>query len=206
MDRLKGGSWGNWTGLHAREFVCGYCGNTTANDRGCHYSVSGKTAPAELFLCPLCQRPSYFEGSIQNPGVAFGDAVPGLPDDIEILYNEARRCCANSCFTSAVLACRKLLMHLAVSKGAKQGDSFLSYVQHLSDKGYVPPDGKEWVDHIREKGNEANHEIVVMGPEDAEDLISFAEMLLRVIFEFPSRIKAKRTSQLPPSLENGQGS
>jgi hypothetical protein len=47
---------------------------------------------------------------------------------------------------------------LGVAEGAKEGLSFQAYVDHLSAKGYVPPNGKGWVDHIRKKGNEANHE------------------------------------------------
>ena len=48
------------------------------------------------------------------------------------------------------------------------------------------------VDHIRKKGNEANHEIVLMEKEDAEDLLVFSEMLLKFIYEFPKRV--------PPSV------
>jgi hypothetical protein len=52
----------------------------------------------------------------------------------------------------------------------------------------VPPNGKHWVDHIRKKGNEATHEIALMGADDAADLIVFSEMLLKFIYEFPNRI------------------
>jgi hypothetical protein len=55
----------------------------------------------------------------------------------------------------------------------------------------VPPNGRGWVDHIRTKGNEANHEIVLMSAEDALELISFSEMLLKFIYEFPSRVPKK---------------
>ena len=59
-------------------------------------------------------------------------------------------------------------------------------------QGYVPPNGRAWVDHIRTKGNEANHEIKLMSKADAEELIVFAEMLLKFMFEFPGRLpKAK---------------
>jgi hypothetical protein len=64
-------------------------------------------------------------------------------------------------------------------------------VNYLSDNGFVPPDGKDWVDHIRTKGNEATHEIKIMSKEDAEELLSFAEMLLKFIFEFPAKMKRK---------------
>ena len=83
-------------------------------------------------------------------------------------------------------------MHIAVSKGAPEGQSFVSYVKYLADSHYVAPDAGDWVDHIRNKGNEANHEIVAMTKEDAEELIDFSAMLLKVIFEFPAAAKRKR--------------
>ena len=79
-------------------------------------------------------------------------------------------------------------MNVAVSQGAKAGDTFISYVEYLAANGYVPPNGKGWVDHIRKKGNEATHEIVLMSLDDAQELISFVEMLLKFIYEFPSRV------------------
>lgn len=77
-------------------------------------------------------------------------------------------------------------MNIAVNKGAEEGKKFIEYVEYLSEKGYVPPDGKGWVEHIRQKGNEATHEIKLMSKTDAEDLIVFSQMLLKFIYEFPS--------------------
>ena len=39
------------------------------------------------------------------------------------------------------------------------------------------------------KGNEANHEIVIMTKPEAEETISFCEMLLKILYEFPAKIK-----------------
>ena len=86
-------------------------------------------------------------------------------------------------------------MHIAVDRGADQGLRFIEYVSFLSDEGFTPPDGKEWVDHIRRKGNEANHEILEMSEDHATALISFTEMLLRFIYEFPSMIPEAQKSQ-----------
>jgi len=83
-------------------------------------------------------------------------------------------------------------MNIAVSKGAREGLKFVEYVNYLAEKGYVPPDGKEWVDHIRQKGNEATHEIALMNQEDAKDLITFVEALLRFIYEYPGMIAARK--------------
>lgn len=81
-------------------------------------------------------------------------------------------------------------MHIAVAEGAEEGLSFVRYVEYLADKGYVPPHGIVWVDYIRKRGNEANHEITIMTYEDAKALVSFVEMLLRFIYEFPNLVPA----------------
>ncbi len=83
-------------------------------------------------------------------------------------------------------------MNIAVAQGAPEGKKFIEYVKHLADSGFVPPNGHGWVDHIRSKGNEATHEIALMEEKDAKDLISFCEMLLRFIFEFPNRVPQKK--------------
>ena len=87
-------------------------------------------------------------------------------------------------------------MNIAVSKGAKEGLSFYDYVDFLSDENYIPPNGKGWVDHIRKKGNDATHEISIMEQEDAKELIDFAEMLLKFIYEFPESIKRKSSKYM----------
>lgn len=88
-------------------------------------------------------------------------------------------------------------MHIAVAKGAKEGQSFISYVEFLASKGYVPPDSESWVDHIRKQGNEANHKIVIMKDDDAKDLLSFIGMLLRIIYEFPANAARRNTPKTP---------
>ena len=81
-----------------------------------------------------------------------------------------------------------MLMNIAVEQGAAEGLKFIEYVSFLSDKGFVPPNGKHWVDHIRKKGNEATHEIAIMVEQDAKELVTFVEMLLRFIYEFPNMV------------------
>jgi hypothetical protein len=161
------------------------------NNKGYYHQATG-APPAPLsrciYICPNCEKPTYFEGDQQVPGAAYGNEVGHLPAEIASLYKEARNCMAVSSYTAAVLACRKLLMNVAVAQGAKEGDKFIAYVDHLASAGFVPPNARGWVDHIRKKSNEANHEIKLMGRADAEDLITFAEMLLKLVFEFPSRV------------------
>jgi hypothetical protein len=59
----------------------------------------------------------------------------------------------------------------------------------LDSQGYIPPDGKAWVDKIRGKGNEANHEIALMCKDDAILVLRFTEMLLRFVYELPALLR-----------------
>ncbi len=174
--------WADIKTITSKNYTCGFCGNVVASVSGYHSNVS-----RFIYICPHCEQPTYFSNK-QIPGVAPGVEVSNLPNDIQALYKESRNCVAAGSYTAAVLTCRKLLMNIAVSQKAKPGQSFISYVEHLANSGFVPPNGRGWVDHIRSKGNEANHEIALMNKEDAEELISFSEMLLKFIYEFPARV------------------
>jgi hypothetical protein len=177
--------WYNAQSIPVQAYTCGYCGNVVAPDKGYHLQ---ENSAYRVAICPSCNKPSYVTPQEQVPGVAPGNEVRELPPDIGSLYREARNAVAASAHTAATLVCRKLLMNIAVAEGAPPGKAFIEYVEYLANQGYVPPKGKGWVDHIRKKGNEATHEIVVMTRADAEELVAFTEMLLKFIFEFPSRV------------------
>ena len=179
-------TWQNAANIGSVKYTCGWCGNLVATPVGFY----AQGADDRIYICPHCDKPTAFAGRKQVPGTAYGATVAHLPAEISSLYQEARDCTAASCYTASVLICRKLLMNIAVSQGAKPGETFVSYVEYLASNGYVPPNGKGWVDHIRKKGNEATHEIKLMSQDDAQELISFAEMLLKFIYEFPSRVPA----------------
>lgn len=192
-------AWQNIGTMGSKSYRCGYCGQYVSSDRG--YLTVNITPPAFIYTCHHCGKPTFFDqdGS-QTPGAIYGAEVKDIDEEsVKQLYEEARKCTGNSAYTSAVLSCRKLLMHIAVAKGAKEGLNFIKYVEYLSDKNYIPPDAKDWVDHIRRKGNEANHEIIIMKEEDAKDLLAFLEMLLKIIYEFPANIKRKAITNAPQS-------
>lgn len=178
--------------IGSHTYTCGHCGNPIASNKGWD-AAAGSAGRAQIYICHQCTKPTFFDtDSTQIPGSIFGDSVNDIPDEkIENLYNEARNVISTNSFTAAVLCCRKILMHIAVSKSAKPGQNFIKYVEYLEEHHYVPPDAKQWVDHIRNKANEANHEITIMSENDAKDLIEFIEMLLKIIYEFPAAAKRK---------------
>lgn len=190
MGRLSG-DWPGQQSVQAIAYVCGYCGLHVSSERGLN-AIKGPSQD-RLRICPHCNRPTFFEaGGIQVPGVAYGRPVPNVPDALDKIYCEARYSTAAGAHTAAVLACRKILMHIAVDHKAKPGLGFIEYVEYLAHKGFVPPNGKGWVDHIRKKGNEANHEIVLMDSDASKDLLTFIEMLLTFLYDFPARIQPKQ--------------
>jgi hypothetical protein len=141
-------------------------------------------------ICPHCSGPTFvnipFEEQV--PGVPYGNAVKHLPDDIGQLYEEARSCMAGAAPTAAALCCRKILMHVAVERKAQEGKSFQHYVDYMDANHYIPAGAKAWVDQIRTKGNEANHEIKISTRKEGEEIVDFTEMLLKVIYDYPSRV------------------
>ena len=179
---------GQWRGeerLPSRYYQCGYCGANTASDLGYH-TGQGPDEPT-IYICGGCNRPTFFHRSSQVPSPPLGNPVSNLPVDISKIYEEARQCCSVEAYTSSVLTSRKVLMHIAVDTGAEEGLNFIEYVDFLVDNHYAPPNSKDWVDQIRTQANEANHEVKLKSYEDADLVLVFTEMLLKFIYEFPSR-------------------
>jgi Domain of unknown function (DUF4145) len=52
--------------------------------------------------------------------------------------------------------------------------------------GFVSPNATKWVDHIRQKGNDATHKIALMARDDAEKVLRFVEMILLFLYEYPN--------------------
>jgi len=177
-----------------KQYKCDHCGNIVGSNLG-YESYDTNTAKKKIvgiiYICSVCGKPTYFdEYEVQIPACKFGSEVENLPDDINRLYNEARACIGVGAYTASVLACRKLLMNVAVNKGASENQSFKQYVEYLDKEGYIAKGWKNWVDHIRDKGNDATHEIPALTQKDAEKLVTFAQMLLQTMFEFPGKIKS----------------
>ena len=188
-------AWNDLSIIQSQRYICGHCGSLVAQDRGYQgeFSNAGQINRKLIYICPNCDHPTYFIYDDLNrvikkiPSSSFGNFVEHLPDEVHRLYDEARRCTSNSSYTAAVMVCRKLLMHIAVEKGAEENKSFKEYVNHLDKGGYLPTKSEQWVNYIRNQGNEANHEIVLKNESNAKNLVELIEMLLKLIYEFPAR-------------------
>jgi len=79
--------------------------------------------------------------------------------------------------------CRKILMHIAVDKGAKEGQTFVFYLDHLAEKGYITPPMKAWTTQIRANGNQSTHELDAPDAARATNTLTFTAMLLVLVYE-----------------------
>lgn len=175
--------------IPSSSIICGYCGDKIAPNMGYLVTDSRKII-AKIFQCPQCKHPIiyYVDTNETVPSAMYGREIKNLPENIEILYNECRTCYANQCYTSSQMIARTLLMHIAVEQGAEENKTFAHYVDFLNNQGYIPPNGKDWVDFIRKSGNIANHEIIIKEKDETEKVISFVSMLLIFIYELPNML------------------
>lgn len=190
-------SWYQAGVIQPKSYVCGHCGKTVGPDKGYHPDNFGGPAAPAIYICSFCSRPTYCEGQEQIPGASYGHPVSHVPSAVSALYEEARKCTSVSAHTCAVMACRKILMNVAVTEKAPEGKSFAYYVDYLCEKGIVPAKGREWAAHIKDKGNAANHEIEQMSRPEAEELIKFVEMLLKVNYEYTASIATQEPATKP---------
>jgi hypothetical protein len=183
--------WPSQGTINPHSYTCGHqnCGRQVSSEKGWFHSDNRGAWDAAIYICPVCRRLTFFDftESSQLPGVSIGSAVKDLPKEINDIWSEIRGSTSRGAYTSAVLAGRKLLMHIAVEQGAATGLSFVQYIDYMVSNHFAPPNSKVWIDKIRSHGNEANHEIVLKKREDAEEIMVFLEMLLRFIYEFPAR-------------------
>jgi hypothetical protein len=181
-----------WDEKEPLELDCAWCGREVASrfgvDFGQHKDGSGVSG-CSLRACSNCGYPTFIDGQMGStvPARAYGDDVQKLPEMVSRLYQEARDCVSVGANHAAVMVCRKILMHVAVLQGAKENESFAAYVSFIVDHHLVSPNIEGWVDEIRQIANDANHEIFEITADDAKGAVDFVAMLLKLVYEFPTR-------------------
>jgi hypothetical protein len=165
-----------------RDWFQYYCAHCDSQVSGAVIGRYDHTA-TKLLFCPTCLKGSVYVAGVISPSAKFGATLEGLPPDVASAYDEARRCMSVNAYVASELICRKILMHIAVDKGAKEGESFVSYLNHLEAKGYITLPIKGWADTIRQNANEATHELKVISRQRAEATVIFTVELLRLVYE-----------------------
>jgi hypothetical protein len=107
------------------------------------------------------------------------------PKELVDLYTEASACYAAGAPTATAMLSRKVLMACACDKGAKEGESFVSYVDYIVSKVLNYDKAKTAIEAIKNIGNEANHKVQFVTPQDAHRSMSIIRYMLNTIYSLP---------------------
>jgi DNA-directed RNA polymerase subunit RPC12/RpoP len=177
------------------DYTCGHCGRRVGGFIIAHRNYD------YWLMCPHCDAGTIvntsYTYSFQYPQIPYGPDLEGLPERIEEAYNEVRRSMSARAFVGAELLCRRILMHVAVDKGATEGETFVSYIDHIENQGFITPPMKPWVDLIRQHGNEATHTLDEPDEERAKHTVDFTAELLRIVYTMDHQAKKVQKGGTP---------
>jgi len=167
---------------HMIPIKCGHCQRDISGYVVAEYPQTDP--PVAWIMCPICSHGSVKDrDGLTYPGPKFGDNLKGLPADIDDAYNEARNCISVGAYSACTLICRKILMHIAVDKGDTEGKKFVEYIDYLKTSDYVTSAMDDWVDKIREGGNDSTHKIPPASEDKAKNILLFIIQMLRNVYE-----------------------
>ena len=113
-----------------------------------------------------------------------------VPESIRRAVYEAERCLKAKAPTAAAIMCRKAMEGICVDQGQRKG-SLAAKLKNLSDSGDLDPKLYEWADSLRDRGNNAAHDVESeVSREDATDLLALAVAVAEYVYTFRVRFDA----------------
>ena len=194
VERLIGSVYRPDIGRGIQDYICGHCERSVGG-----LVIAGIGERQILWLlCPSCGRGSVQHDNTILPLLLSVPQVRGLPSGICQVYDEARKSFAVEAYTGCELLCRKILMSVAVDRGAAEDKSFEHYVDHLKDNGHITASLKDMTDIIRKNGNQSAHKIGQPDPKRAEYTLEFTAQVLRSIYEIKDQFSKYQNNQASP--------
>lgn len=189
--------WRDTIKLSPYSYTCPCCSNLVSSNEGYSFEFTvnhpdtGRLVHRDggIYICPHCKNPTLIHGTMQFPGISGVKPIKHLPAVVSPLYEEARTCMSNGCFTASVMLCRKIIMNTAVENGAKCNLRFIEYVNYLDEEHLFHRKCKPLLDKIKTKGNKANHEIEQVSQADASLIMQLTYQMLLYIYEIPGELE-----------------
>jgi hypothetical protein len=116
------------------------------------------------------------------------------PEPVGRYWLQAKRNVKDENWDAAAVMARSALQISLRDHGA-EGRSLKQEIEDLASKGILPPNMKEWAQHVRELGNDSAHPGPEQGPtspQDARDIVRFLDFLLEYLYSLPHRIQQYR--------------
>lgn len=122
-------------------------------------------------------------------------APQGLPDFVELYFNQSVDTFDSSNFDASAMMSRKTLEVACKHLNPEGKGNLYNRIEQLSNLGMLTDDIKSWAHIIRDDGNDAAHEIEPTTKAFAEELIHLTEALLTYTYTLPDMISARRKDQ-----------
>lgn len=165
------------------------CSNCDSRQHAVVAELDLALEPVQWLLCVTCGAAHVASNAGIYPSPRVLSEPSNLPPDEAAVWSDVRGCLGIRAWGAAVLLCRKILLHTAVTAGlpAKndkdRAPTFIQAVEYLEHEGFITARMRPWVDRIKDVGNEATHEIPAISEEQAMDVAKFTEQLLRLVYE-----------------------
>jgi hypothetical protein len=119
------------------------------------------------------------------------------PEVVGRYWLQAQRNIQDENWDAAALMARSALQ-AALRDCQAKGHNLKQEIDDLASKGILPPNMKDWSDHVRELGNDSAHPNPGQDPtkpQDAHDIVSFLDFLLEYLYALPHQIQQYRERQ-----------
>ena len=140
-------------------------------------------------------RPSHFQPIHWWPSIGASVHV-AVPQVIRAAFEEATVSLGAGCYRAAAIMARHALEAIALDHGEAKG-SLAARVKAMADSHKLQPNLAEWATEVRLVGNEGAHEpLAPVLQQDARDLVSFMQELVRYLYVLPFELKERRRAKV----------
>jgi hypothetical protein len=172
---------------------------------GYHDRAEGPPIHLTFLQCPRCEHAllvreeEYWENGFTQPETVYpaktNGSNPELPDRLQAVLQEIRRCYHAKAYTATALLCRRAIETLCIDRGVKEKNLAVS-LDKLREKNLIDGALFDWADGLRLAGNKAAHDVESdTSGQDARDLMEFTEALLEYVIVFREKFERYKERQ-----------
>ncbi len=193
---------------------CSACNVTSETEVISQFSNHNENDPSvgrqfSFLKCPSCCNPVVMESHLvwEINGFIWGTPVrlfpvskfhinPAIPKELRNALLESAQCYEAALYTPTVIMCRRTLDGFCQLMGVSKKLTLDKALKKLQDDGYISPQLYEWATLLRNKGNEAAHDINSNFTEtDAKDLLDFTIAILDFSYSFKDKFEKFKLRQ-----------
>jgi hypothetical protein len=125
-----------------------------------------------------------------------------VPESVADDFKEALRCYFIKAYKATAVMCRRAIQTSALELTAS-GNRLIDQIDNLAEKGKITEPLKDFAHEVRLTGNDGAHPdkdgLSNITEKDAKDIVEFTQEYLHHVYVMPAKLKARRSSDQPPS-------